>query len=209
MLMENIILIGGGGHAKSCIDIILSTSSFKIVGYVDFEPSLDRKYGIPYLGQDDVLPNYIEGNQFLITIGQLNSSAKREQIFNDLKAKGGKFAKVVSPYAQVSNFTEIGEGSIVFHGVTIQADAIIGDNCIVNNHALIEHDCQIGHHCHVSTGALLNGNVQISNGVFIGSSAVLKQGISIGERALIGMGSIVLENVEANQVIYGNPAKLK
>ncbi len=207
--MENIILIGGGGHAKSCIDIILSTSTFKIVGYVDFEPSLDEKYAIPYLGQDDVLPNYIEGNQFLITIGQINSSEKREHIFNDIKALGGKLATVISPFAQVSNFATIGEGSIVFHGVTVQADAIIGDNCIVNNHALIEHESRMGNHCHISTNAVVNGNVTLSNGVFIGSSAVLKQGISIGEKAVIGMGSVVIGNVEAHQVVFGNPAKLK
>jgi sugar O-acyltransferase (sialic acid O-acetyltransferase NeuD family) len=207
--MQNLILIGGGGHAKSCIDIVLSTSLFKILGYVDLEKSLDEKYAIPYLGQDDVLPNYVEGNQFLITIGQIDSSEKRERIFNDIKALGGTLAKVISPNAQVSNFATIGEGSIVFHGVTVQADASIGHNCIINNHALVEHDCQIGNHCHISTNAVVNGNVNLSNGVFIGSSAVLKQGISIGEKAVIGMGSVVLRNVESQQVVFGNPAKSK
>lgn len=207
--MENIILVGGGGHAKSCIDIILSTSLFKILGYVDLEESLDEKYAIPYLGQDDVLTKYIKGNQFLITIGQMDSSEKRERIFNDIQALGGTFATVISPYAQVSNFATIGEGSIVFHGVTVQSDAIIGDNCILNNHALIEHDSQIGHHCHISTAAVINGNVKVSNGVLVGSGAILKQGISVGENALIGMGSVVLKNVEKDQIVFGNPAKLK
>jgi len=207
--MENLVLIGGGGHAKSCIDIIQSTSLYNMIGYVDFEPNLDSKFGIPYLGKDEVLVDYIQGNQFLICLGQMNSSNNRERIFNEMKALGAKFATIISPIANVSKFASLGEGSIIFHGVTIQADALIGNNCIVNNHSLIEHDCQIGNNCHISTGAIVNGNVNISDGVFIGSAAVLKQGISIGEKAVIGMGSIVLVNVEANQVIFGNPAKLK
>lgn len=207
--MENLILIGGGGHAKSCIDIIRSNAQFNIVGYVDFSPTLDEKYDIPYLGQDEVLPNYIKDNLFLITIGQLNSSEKRAKIYQELKSLGAKMATVLSPFAQVSKWAKIGEGTIVFHGVTIQADAQVGENCILNNHALVEHDCQIGQHCHISTGAILNGNVKISDGVLVGSGAILKQGISVGKNAIIGMGSVVLKNVENDQIVFGNPAKLK
>jgi sugar O-acyltransferase (sialic acid O-acetyltransferase NeuD family) len=207
--MENLILIGGGGHAKSCLDILLSSSQFNLVGYVDFEPYLDKKFGIPYLGNDEVLPNYIQGNQFLIGIGQLNSSDKRQQVYDELKKLGAKFATVISPFSHVSKFASIGEGSIIFHGVSLQADAEIGVNCIINNHALVEHESRVGDHCHISTGAIVNGNVTLSNGVFIGSSAVLKQGITIGEKAVIGMGSVVLRNVEAHQVVFGNPAKSK
>jgi sugar O-acyltransferase (sialic acid O-acetyltransferase NeuD family) len=207
--MENLILIGGGGHAKSCLDIIRCTSQYNLVGYVDFKPYLDSKFGVPYLGNDEVLPNYINGNQFLICIGQLNSSEKRQAVYHQLKILGANFATIISPFSHVSKFARIGEGSVVFHGATIQADAAIGVNCIVNNHALIEHESRIGDHCHISTGAIVNGNVKVSSGVFIGSGALLKQGITIGMESFIGMGSVVLQPVDSHQIIFGNPAKSK
>jgi FlaA1/EpsC-like NDP-sugar epimerase len=33
--MKKIILIGGGGHSKSCIDVIENENKYKIVGIVD------------------------------------------------------------------------------------------------------------------------------------------------------------------------------
>ncbi|MBI4309254.1 MAG: acetyltransferase, partial [Candidatus Omnitrophica bacterium] len=35
MVKKNLILIGGGGHCKSCIDVIESENKFKIAGIVD------------------------------------------------------------------------------------------------------------------------------------------------------------------------------
>ena len=33
--MKNIVLIGGGGHCKSCIDVIEMEKKYKILGLVD------------------------------------------------------------------------------------------------------------------------------------------------------------------------------
>jgi hypothetical protein len=33
--MKKIVLIGAGGHAKSCIDVIESEKKFKVVGFVN------------------------------------------------------------------------------------------------------------------------------------------------------------------------------
>ena len=33
--MKKIILIGGGGHCRSCIDVIESTKMFKIIGIIN------------------------------------------------------------------------------------------------------------------------------------------------------------------------------
>ena len=35
MKRKNIILIGAGGHATSCIDVIETTNKFKIIGLID------------------------------------------------------------------------------------------------------------------------------------------------------------------------------
>ena len=37
--MKNLILIGGGGHAKACLDVVLTTKIFNVIGYIDIKKS--------------------------------------------------------------------------------------------------------------------------------------------------------------------------
>ncbi|WP_295234471.1 acetyltransferase [Sediminibacterium sp.] len=205
---ENIILVGGGGHAKACIDVIESCKNYNILGYLDLKSSLDVEYNyIKYLGKDENAINLIDKASFIICVGQLDNGSKRENIFNTLVKLGAKFVTIISPNAYVSKRAIIGDGSIIMHGVIIQAGVKIGMNCIVNDKALVEHDSTVGNHCHLSTSCIVNGSVTIRDNVFIGSGANLKNGLIIESNSIIGMGSIVLKNVDSKSIMVGNPAK--
>ena len=41
--MKKIILIGAGGQAKSCIDVIHLTKNYKIVGFIDIKKEKNIK----------------------------------------------------------------------------------------------------------------------------------------------------------------------
>lgn len=208
MQNNNLILIGGGGHANACLSVLEELSSYNILGYLDLKPSYLSKCGIPYLGTDELgVPKYVREACFLICIGQLDLGFKREKIFNFLTSLNAKLATIISPRAILSKTSIIGPGSIVMHGAIIQSDVKIGVNCIINDRALIEHDVIIGDHCHISTGSIINGATLISNNVFIGSGAILRNNINVGEQSLIGMGSIVLKNVMPGTKVVGNPAR--
>ena len=43
MLKKKIIIIGGGGHSKSCIDILESTKKFKLIGIVEKKKIKSKK----------------------------------------------------------------------------------------------------------------------------------------------------------------------
>lgn len=206
METKNIILVGGGGHAKACIDVIRATGQFTIAGYTDMNEGLQEFPEIPYLGNDDCLSQYIHESLLLITVGQIKNPSLRVKLFERLKQQGAAFATVISPNAYVSPMAKIATGTIVMHGAIIQSCAAIGVNCIINDRALIEHDCYVGNHCHISTGAILNGNVTIGNEVFVGSGAVIRNGIAVANRAIAGMGAIVVNNIPENKTIVGNPA---
>lgn len=209
MNKESIILVGGGGHAKACIDVILATDKYNIIGYFDIKESLDAKFGIPYLGPDSEINQYISKASFLITVGQINDPSIRIKLFNKLKALNAQLPVIISPFAYVSKFAIIGEGTIVMHGAIIQFNTEIGANCIINDKALIEHDAKVGKNCHVSTGAILNGDVVVMDNVFIGSGSVLKNGISISNNVIVGSGSNVVNDILDNNIVFGNPAKFK
>ena len=194
---QEIIFIGGGGHCKSCIDVIEQEGNYRIAGIVDLPEKLHQKIlGYEIIATDDDLPRLVnEYENFLITLGQIKSPEKRIRIFQTLKESGAKLPVIISPIAYVSKHAKIGAGTIIMHHALINAGAKIGSNCIINSKALIEHDATIGDHCHIATGAIINGGVKVGSGIFLGSNAVCKEYIEIGENAVIGCGAKITKNI--------------
>jgi sugar O-acyltransferase (sialic acid O-acetyltransferase NeuD family) len=208
MSLPSIILIGAGGHCKSCIDLILSTKQYTIAGIVDVKEKVGTSVlGFPVMASDDDLDTLVKKyDYFVVTVGQIKSPAARIRVYEQLQSLGANIPSIVSPHAYVSPFAKLAAGVMVFHHAVINAVVDIGDNCIINNKALIEHDTTIGAHCHISTAAVLNGAVQVGKGTFIGSNATIRQGITIGAFCTVGAGSAVLTDVAAHAIVAGSPA---
>ena len=197
----NIILVGGGGHARACADVInISKINFNIIGYVDPQEN-KLMSAFKYLGSDDVLVDYVQSCSFLITIGQIKSYSKRKELSDHLDEIKANQISIYSENSYVSSNATISSGTIIMHGAIIQTNVKVGKNCIINDRALIEHDSVIGDNCHISTGAIINGNCKIGNGVFIGSSAVIRNGINIADDCIIGMGAIIKHDILENNTI--------
>ncbi len=194
-MKPKLILIGGGGHCKSCIDVIEVEGKYHIVGILDMPEMLGSKIlGYEVIGTDNDLLEFIKKvDNYLITVGQIKSHEKRKALFQMVKDAGAKLPNIVSPLAYVAKSAIIGEGTIVMHQTLINADARVGQNCIINTKALVEHDAVIGDHCHISTASVINGNVRVGEGVFFGSGAVSVQGSFVPD------GSFV----RANSLYYG------
>ena len=197
MKKVEIILIGAGGHAASCIDVIEQEDKFRIAGLIGKREEVGRKVcGYNIIGVDNDLPDLFKQYKSAhISIGQINTDI-RNIIYSQIKKIGFSVPSIISPNAYVSVHADIGNGNIIMHGVIINAGAKIGNNCIINTKALIEHDVQIEDGCHISTNSILNGNVKIGTGTFVGSSACIKNNISIGKNCIIGMGLSVRRDVE-------------
>lgn len=209
-MRKQLILIGGGGHCKSCIDVIEQEGKFDIHGILDSPEKVgDQLLGYNYIGTDDDIESFIEkGYYFLVTIGQLKSAEKRRNIFDRLKAGNAGIATIISPLVHVSKHAVIGEGTIVMNGAMVNADARIGHNCILNTGANIEHDTVIGNHCHISTHAVVNGNCKLGDEIFIGSNAVLSNGVEIVSGIILGAGSVIIKSLKTKGIYAGIPAKM-
>lgn len=191
--MEDLVLVGGGGHCKSVIDVIRNEGKFNILGILDAQlPIGSRVLDVQVLGDDSMLPEIMtKCNNYHVTVGQLKSNQVRKRIASILIESGVSLPNIFSRGAMVSRYSEFGKGITVMHRATIQAASKIGDFTIVNNHALIEHDVQIGNLCHIATGAIINGNAQIGDDVFVGSGAVVVQGAKIPSGSFIKANQIV------------------
>lgn len=208
-MKNNLILIGGGGHCKSVIDVAES-AGYNILGVLDMPEDVCKSI-LDYrvIGTDDDIPRYVGKAEFLITVGFIKNPSIRVRIYNKVKEAGGKFATIVASTAYVSRYATLGEGTIVMHQAMVNAGACVGVNCIINTFCNIEHDVVIGDQCHISTGTMVNGDCKVGDRVFIGSQSVLANGITIGDDIIVGAGSFVRKNIFERGIYSGNPVILK
>jgi len=189
--MEDILLVGGGGHCKSVIDVIEQQAKYKIAGIIDKKELIGQKvleYEI--IGCDDDLEHFFKVyKNAVVTVGQIKSNRVRVSLFEKLKNIGFNLPIIVSPLAYVSKHATIKEGSIVMHLALVNAEAKIGKNCIINTKALIEHDAVIEDNSHISTGAIVNGGTIVKENSFFGSNAVSKEYIKC--EGFIKAGSVL------------------
>ena len=201
--MNSIILLGAGGHCKSCIDVIEKGKNFYIKGIVDKDCNNEKLefMGYKILGDDtNIRACFGEDDYGLVCVGQIKSAEIRIKLFSLLKNNSIKIATVKSKYSLISDNCDIDEGTIIMHNCVINSGARIGRNCIVNTNSIIEHDVFINDHSHISTGVIVNGHVQIGQGTFIGSGVIIKEGVSIGDKVLISAGEIVLDNISSGTI---------
>lgn len=190
-MKEKIVLIGGGGHCHSVIDVIEQENKYEIIGIVDNKENICKKVlNYEIIACDDDLETIFETcKNAIITVGQIESNKIRVKIYNKLKEIGFNLPVIISPLAYVSKHSFIEEGTVIMHQALINVNVKIGKNCIINTKALIEHDCIVEDNCHISTASVINGGVIVKENSFFGSNATSKQGVEID--GFIKAGSLV------------------
>ena len=208
--MKSLILIGGGGHCKSVIEVAES-AGYEIKGILDMPDEVGKEVlpGHKVIGTDDEIPQYVEECDFVITVGFIKNPALRIKLYNKVKVAGGRLATIIASTAHVSKYAELGEGTVIMHHAFVNAGAKIGDNCIINTFVNIEHDAEVGNQCHISTGTMVNGECKIGENCFIGSQSVCANCIEIASDIIVGAGSVVRKSIRVKGIYAGNPAILK
>lgn len=205
--MEDIILLGIGGHAHSVVDSIEQLGQYRIIGFLDVKEKQDEEYkGYHVIGTDDMLENcYQKGikNAF-VTVGYLGEGNIREKLYKELKRIGYMIPNIVDKNAIVASDVRLGEGNFVGKQCVINANAEIGSMCIVNTGAIVEHDCYVGDMTHIAVGTLLCGQVTVGSNTLIGAGTVVRQGVNIGTHVIIGAGMTITKDVKNNIKKYGD-----
>lgn len=187
-----IVLIGGGGHCISVIDVIEQQKKYTIKGILEPNERDDEVLGYPILGDDSLIPKLVDENTFfLITVGQIKSYKTRLKLANILFKNKAKLATVISPRAYVSRYSVVSSGSVIMHDAIVNAKATIGKHSIINTKSNIEHGVIIGDFCHISTCAVVNGDSRIERGCFIGSNATISNNININSDSIISAGKFI------------------
>lgn len=206
-MSKHLILVGGGGHCKSVIDVAES-AGYTILGILDRPEEVGKRVlGYEVIGTDDDMAKYADKADFIVTVGQIKSPFLRIKLHQMLAEANCCLATIIASTARVSKHATIGEGTVIMHQAFVNADAYIGKGCIINTASLIEHEATVGDYCHVSTGATINGGASIGKCTFVGSQSVINQCVKIGDNIIIGAGSAVVSDLPSDCIAVGVPAK--
>jgi sugar O-acyltransferase (sialic acid O-acetyltransferase NeuD family) len=207
--MEEIVVIGGGGHAKVLLSVVRKLTRYHIVGYTD-PKNQGGLLGTPYLGTDQVLESLqakgIELNA-VIGVGQVGLGRDREKIERRLSSLALRFPNILSPHAIVNEGVSLAESVVVMDGVVINSGASIGRGAILNTNSTVEHDCSIGEWVHVAPGSTISGGVTVGRFSMIGAGATIIEGKQIASDCIVGAGATVVHDLIEPGVYVGCPAR--
>lgn len=198
--MSNLIIIGGGGHAKVVADIAL-LNGYKILGFLDDNPDITKLLDFDRLGRIDDAHLFADKAEFMLAIG--NNSIRK----NIAEKFSLNFATLIHPTAIIGSQVKIGKGTVVMASAVINSSAKIGEHCIINSASIIEHDCTIGDFTHISPNATLCGTTRIGDTCHIGAGATVINNKCICDNTIIGAGAVIIEDIEATGTYIGFPAR--
>jgi sugar O-acyltransferase (sialic acid O-acetyltransferase NeuD family) len=214
--MEDLILLGAGGHAREILDIVAAIDhaaidtrfpNFRAVGLIDERPETRGREvaGVRILGGFEWFEeNAYEG----AVVSAVGDTRLRERFVRRASDLGVRFARVVSPLASVAASAVLGEGVVVFPFVFISNETAIGDHTHCNAAASISHDSRIGAFTTLGPRSTLTGRVTLGRGVTVGASATVLPDVLVGDYCVIGAGSVVTAALDAYTVSAGSPARI-
>lgn len=212
--MKSIVILGTGGN---CIDILDTINDinrtqpapkYKCVGFLDDNPSTWGRevHGFQILGSLERAADLTDAC-FVNGIGSPHNYWMKETILARTRLEPERFETIIHPTASISSMSEVGAGTVVFQNATITSNVRIGKHVIILPNTVISHDDIVGDYTCIAGGVCISGGVKIGRSCYLGTNSAIRGNVRIGDYCLVGMGSVVLNDIEANSVVQGVPAK--
>ena len=203
-MMNTLIIIGAGGHAKQCIEIA-ELRGYKIVVYDDVKKGKILDYEI-YNDMDYIDKNIkkLDKCKFFIAIGD---NFIRKNLYE--KYKNRRFINLIHPNSFVSRQCLFGVGNYVGSGVSLLQETEICNFNIFNDNCSVAHDCAIKNYNHISIGAVMTGNCTLGSYNFLCANSCMIPKTSMIDNNILGAGSTLLNNISSDSVFVGSPARSK
>ncbi|MEZ9593011.1 sugar O-acetyltransferase [Shewanella sp. 10N.261.52.F9] len=172
--------------------------------------------------QIDEFAKMLSGSPYQCLDPQLNQFWRQQQVRNQQMNINGKIDTEL--LANIATSATIMLPFYVSYGLNIKLgeQAFINANCTLHDNAMISIGSQtmLGPNVQIYTaqhpldatercaGIETAKAVTIGSRAWIGGGAIILPGVSIGDEAVVGAGSVVTKDVQAKQVVAGNPARV-
>ncbi|MGG3873581.1 2,3,4,5-tetrahydropyridine-2,6-dicarboxylate N-acetyltransferase [Brevibacillus laterosporus] len=122
----------------------------------------------------------------------------------------------IEPGAIIRDQVHIGNNAVIMMGAVINIGAFIGEGTMIDMGVIIGGRGTVGNNCHIGAGAVIAGVIEppsatpviIEDDVLVGANAVILEGVRIGKGSVVAAGAVVTQDVPANVVVAGTPARI-
>jgi len=206
------IFILGVGHWTDVIIELAEDCGYNVAGLFHYNDDRTGEviHGIPVINSTYNLFNRmtVKGVNFAVSVGD---NKIRSSLAKQIRSKGGITPSLIHSSAFVAKNVKLNEGTFIIERAIVQTGVTIGKDSVVSVGASAHHHSTIGEGCYLAGGSSLGAYIDMKNYAFLGLGVITIPGKVkyIGENALIGAGSVVVKDVDANTVVFGNPARVK
>ncbi len=208
--MQNVIIFGASGHGSVVLDCLKKEGRYNVIGFVDSYKKKGTKVNChSILGSEYDLPFLKEKHNLIGGIVAIGDNWTRKMIVDRILKIMPDFCFIttVHPNSIIGIDVEVGKGTAILPGVTINANSEVGEHCILNTNSSLGHDGFMNDFSSLAPNVCTGGNFILGEGSAICLGTNIIENITVGRHSLVGAGSLVVGNIENHVVAYGVPAK--
>jgi len=201
--MQKIIIIGNGISAEILYKYLSSDERYQVHAFAaDGEYIQEKqKLGLPVEDLDTLTKAYSPKEyDVLLAVGYKKINGIRQEMYHKVKSLGYKVVTYIHPSANIFNDFDIGEGSVILPGTTVEPFVKIGINTVVWANCVIGHHAEVGDNCWVASGTVIAGQAKIGNNSFLGVNVTVSNQVSVGAFNIIGGNTAIHKNTKENEV---------
>lgn len=186
---KRLLIVGAGGHGRCCLDIAREQGTYTEICFLDdafVGKTVNDAYVIDEIAH---LEKYInESTAIFVAIG---NNEVRKQLMEKVERYGGKTTSLISRDSHISTYATIEDGSVIFPGTVIEANAVLGKGSIVAANTIINHDAMVEDYCLVNSGSIVRPNVRVGTLSKIGCGCIISFGNVLNKESEVHDGKII------------------
>jgi acetyltransferase-like isoleucine patch superfamily enzyme len=214
-MKTRVIIIGGIGTAVVVAEQLLDAIErfgypAELLGFAFDDPEMTQVMEFPILCHSyEVKEKYAQYDdvKFLYLLYRSDLIKERSDLRDSFEIPQDKYFNFIHPSAYVARSVKMGYGNIILTGSVFNSNAQIGSFNSFMASCLVGHDTVIGNSNFFAAHTCIGSGLSVGDMNFFGINCCVKNKIIMGNSNLIGQCANVVNNVNDNLVLVGNPAK--
>jgi len=205
--MRPIVIFGTNDFAETLWSYAAADHSIQIAALTvhrDYMKESSR-CGLPVVCFEDLPHQYPPSDyDVLMAVGPSQTGTLRAEMSSQVRAAGYALRSFISPQADVSPHSSIGDNCVIFPGVIIEPFVTIGEGTVFWAGSQVAHHSTIGKYCFFAPGARISGRCVVEDHVFLGINSTVRDHVLVRSHGIIGAGAVIKADTQSHAV-YSNP----